>query len=135
MNNLTIANKLELTLIPGNSVIVWNPDAFDEIALIECKKNRTNITLLEDSQILDSKDMRALTDEKIPKFSIDNDVLSSLLNRSSEIMEELITLFEEAKIDIITGKKPIEYYDEVVTKAYEMGYDVLEKEANEMYAK
>lgn len=61
--------------------------------------------------------------------------IQDVLPSQGEYLEELNTLFDEAKIDIITGKKPIEYYDEVVAKAYEMGYDVLEKEANEIYGK
>lgn len=90
MNNLN--NKLELTLTPGNTVIVYNPDQFDEICLIKCKNKRTHITLLEDLNDLDSKVMAALTDTKHPEFSIDNDILASIINRSSLITEDLISL-------------------------------------------
>lgn len=128
MNNLKLADKYELALIPGKSVMIWNPDAFDEIALIECKKNRTNITLLEDSEMIDSssKVIRALKDENFPKFSIDNDVLSSLLNRSSEIMEELITLLvyyqnlNQEVVDTLMSKI------ELLSKIYSVEYIMVE---------
>lgn len=128
MNSLKLADKYELALIPGKSVMIWNPDAFDEIALIECKKNRTNITLLEDSEMIDSssKVIRALKDENFPKFSIDNDVLSSLLNRSSEIMEELITLLvyyqnlNQEVVDTLMRKI------ELLSKIYSVEYIMVE---------
>lgn len=92
MNNLTIVNSLELKLTPGYAVILCQPEEFDEVALIECKKNRTHITLLEDSENLDSKVMRAFKDEKTPKFTIDNEVLGSIVNRASATIEDLIAL-------------------------------------------
>lgn len=61
--------------------------------------------------------------------------IQDILPSESEYMEELNTLFDEAKVAIISGEKPIEYYDEVVEKAKELGYDVLFAEANEIYKK
>lgn len=92
MNDLTIVNSLELKLTPGLKVLFSNPEEFDEVALIECKKNRTQITLLDDSENLDSTVMRAFKDEETLKFSIDNEVLISIVNRSSATIEDLITL-------------------------------------------
>lgn len=92
MNNLAIVTNLELTLAPGFAVVFSNPDEFDEVALIECRKNRTEITLLEEGENLDSKAIRALKDEKIPNFSIDNEILGSIINRSSAMIEDLIAL-------------------------------------------
>lgn len=92
MSNLAIVTNLELKLTPGVAVYFSQPDEFDEIALIECRKNRTEITLLENAENLDSKAIRALKDEKIPTFSIDNEILSSIINRSSAMIEDLIAL-------------------------------------------
>lgn len=104
MNNLAIVTNLELKLTPGVAVYFSQPDEFEEIALIECKKNRTEITLLENAENLDSKAIRALKDEKIPTFSIDNEILGSIINRSSAMIEDLIALLayhQDIKQDVV----------------------------------
>lgn len=55
------------------------------------------------------------------------------LPSEQKYLAELKGLFSEAITEIITGVKPIEYYDEVVVKAKKMGYDTLVKEATEVY--
>lgn len=92
MNDLTIVNSLEQVLKPGNSAIVYQSEELDEFALIVRKNNRTHITLLDDIEKVDSKVMRAFKDEQAPTFSIDNEVLNSIINRSSTLIEDLIVL-------------------------------------------
>lgn len=52
------------------------------------------------------------------------------LSSASLYKAELTKIEEEAYIDIITGEKPIEYFDEFVKKWREAGGKVLEEEAN-----
>lgn len=56
-----------------------------------------------------------------------------VLPSQSEYLSEIQTLLDEARVAIITGEKPIDYYDEVVEQAYSMGYDILQAEATEIY--
>jgi putative aldouronate transport system substrate-binding protein len=48
-------------------------------------------------------------------------------------MDDLIELQQVAYVQIITGKKPIEYFDEFVEKWYDSGGDVMLKNAKETY--
>lgn len=60
--------------------------------------------------------------------------LIDVLPSQSEYLDEVTTLLNEAKIAIITGEKPISYYDEVMEQFNKIGGDVLTKEANELYS-
>ena len=59
--------------------------------------------------------------------------LMAPLPSSSMYSAELTKIEEEAYTDIITGEKPIEYFDEFVAKWRVAGGEVLEKEANSWY--
>ena len=48
---------------------------------------------------------------------------------------ELLRLEEDAYYSIITGAKPIAYFDEFVEKWRASGGGILEKEANEWYSR
>lgn len=47
---------------------------------------------------------------------------------------ELDKILNEGYINIITGEKPLDYFDEMVDKWYANGGDIMTKEANEIYA-
>lgn len=59
--------------------------------------------------------------------------LMAPLPSSSMYSAELTKIEEEAYTDIITGEKPIEYFDEFVAKWRAAGGEVLEKEAESWY--
>lgn len=94
METFQIVTNLKLTLTPGHSVIVCNPDSFNSFALIECKKNRTQITLLDDIKNIDSNVMAAFQDEKMSTFSIDNTILDAIVGHTSICIDDLISLLE-----------------------------------------
>lgn len=110
MYNLSLIPNFELSLTNGYSVVVYNPDHFDEIAVIKCTENRTTITLLDDEEQLQSSVMMAFQDEEPVKFSIDNDVLGAILNRSSVVIDELIALLayhqdiRQEQLDVLMEK-------------------------------
>lgn len=60
--------------------------------------------------------------------------LETALPSGAKYTAELKKLQEEAYISIITGDKPISYFDEFVTEWKKAGGELLEKEANEWYA-
>ncbi|WP_051620348.1 hypothetical protein [Paenibacillus sp. UNC451MF] len=64
---------------------------------------------------------------------ISNALLSPLAS-DGKYKEELKKIEQEAYISIITGDKPIAYFDEFVSKWKKSGGEQLEKEANEWYA-
>ena len=81
MNNndlILTATSFELSLTPGHPVILWNPDAFNDFALIECKTKRTHITL-----IADTKDLENFEDE-LAEFGLD-----FAQNEEAELTEDL----------------------------------------------
>ena len=55
------------------------------------------------------------------------------LPSENEYRTELLQLEEDAYYSIITGEKPIDYFDEFVSKWYSLGGAVLEKEARDWY--
>ncbi|WP_199613611.1 extracellular solute-binding protein [Paenibacillus alkalitolerans] len=59
--------------------------------------------------------------------------LQVALPSESMYKAELIKLRDEAYISIITGDKPIDYFEEFVEKWHQMGGEQLTKEANEWY--
>lgn len=61
--------------------------------------------------------------------------LTGALPSASKYNTELNKIRDESIISIITGDKPIEYFDEFVEKWRKAGGEQLEKEANEWYAK
>ncbi len=61
---------------------------------------------------------------------IRNEFLSALPS-GGRFFTELDKLQAEAYIDIITGSKPVDYFDEFVEKWRKSGGDILEKEANQ----
>ncbi len=54
-------------------------------------------------------------------------------NAADDFMTELNKMYDEFSADIITGAKPIEAFDEFVTKWYANGGQILTDEANELY--
>ncbi len=55
------------------------------------------------------------------------------LPSQSDYMTELNKMYDEVSMDIITGAKPIEAFDEFVTQWYANGGQILTDEANELY--
>ena len=55
------------------------------------------------------------------------------LPSGGQYLTELKKLQEEAYLEIITGKKPVDYFDEFVKTWYASGGEQLTKEANEWY--
>ncbi|SDE55887.1 putative aldouronate transport system substrate-binding protein [Paenibacillus sp. UNCCL117] len=64
---------------------------------------------------------------------ISNSLLTPLASES-KYKEELLKIEKEAFISIITGDKPISYFDEFVARWKKSGGEQLEKEANEWFA-
>lgn len=64
--------------------------------------------------------------------AVRNELLTSLPSES-RYKAELLKIRNEAYISIITGDKPVSYFDEFVKKWDQMGGEVLKKEANEWY--
>lgn len=60
--------------------------------------------------------------------------LQAALPSETKYRAELTKLRDETYISIITGDKPIDYFDEFVEKWFAMGGEQLYKEANEWYA-
>lgn len=67
----------------------------------------------------------------VPRMT--NDLLVSLPS-ASKYLSELDKLREETYVAIITGGKPVDYFDEFVKQWREMGGAQLEKEAQEWYS-
>ena len=63
-----------------------------------------------------------------------SNALLSPLPSDSKFKDELKKIEDEAFIQIITGDKPVDYFDEFVKKWKRSGGDQLTKEANEWYA-
>jgi putative aldouronate transport system substrate-binding protein len=61
--------------------------------------------------------------------------LETSLPSAGKYSTELNKMQEEAYISIITGNKPLSYFDEFVEKWKKAGGDQLDKEANEWYSK
>lgn len=81
-----------------------------------------------------SEGFRKWTEEnRLDEYGITNDLLITLPSEQKYTVE-LKKLQEEAYFQIITGLKPVDYFDEFVEKWYASGGNVLEKEANEWYA-
>ncbi|MEK3885704.1 extracellular solute-binding protein [Paenibacillus sp. PL2-23] len=70
---------------------------------------------------------------KLNENGIQNKLLTAL-ESEGKYRAELEKLQEEAYITIVTGDKPISYFDEFVEKWRKAGGEQLEKEANEWYA-
>ena len=66
------------------------------------------------------------------KYGINNELMTALPS-GGQYTTELKKLQEEAYLEIITGKKPVEYFDEFVKNWYASGGEQLTKEANEWY--
>lgn len=69
------------------------------------------------------------------KYGIENQFTKLVMPSFSKYNTDLDKLFKEAYISIITGAKPIEYFDEFVANWKKNGGDQLLKEANEHYQK
>ncbi len=67
------------------------------------------------------------------KYHISNELLVGLPSEA-KYKAELEKLVDEAYISIITGEKPVDYFDEFVRKWKNAGGEILEKEANVWYA-
>ena len=63
-----------------------------------------------------------------------NAIPSGMLPSIAKSQEELFKLTTEAYTQIIMGNKDISYFDEYVNQWRKAGGDILEKEANELYA-
>ncbi|PYI56628.1 extracellular solute-binding protein [Paenibacillus flagellatus] len=68
------------------------------------------------------------------KGGIRNELLTALPSQA-KFQAELQKLQDQAYISIITGDKPLEYFDEFVKKWKSGGGEQMEKEANEWYSK
>ena len=66
------------------------------------------------------------------KYRVYN-ALQSALPSQSQYIVELNKLEQEAYLEIITGKKPISYFDDFVVQWRKLGGEILEKEAQEWY--
>ena len=64
---------------------------------------------------------------------VQNKLLTSLPSQP-QYEAELQKLESEAFNDIITGVKPVDYFDEFIEQWYKLGWQVLEEEANEWYS-
>lgn len=62
-------------------------------------------------------------------------VVTDTLPSQADYFEECSKVLTEAKNAIITGEKPITYYDEAIKQFKALGGDILTKEANELYAR
>jgi putative aldouronate transport system substrate-binding protein len=72
--------------------------------------------------------------KNLDKYGIREELLAPLPSQG-KYQTELDKIRSEAYIAIITGDKPIEYFDEFVAKWKKAGGEALEKEANEWYSK
>lgn len=91
MDDLTIITNSDFNLKSGNSLVLYNHDS-SNLALISCKRSRTHITLIDDVDDVQSTVISALRDEELPSFSIDTDILNAIIDHSSVIIDDLITL-------------------------------------------
>ncbi len=88
---------------------------------------------LEWDKIGDESFIQWQEDNKSFEYGIRNE-LKTILPSQSRYGTDLDKLTSETYIAIITGDKPIDYFDEYVEKWRNMGGETLEKEANEWYA-
>lgn len=72
-------------------------------------------------------------DHKYDVGALRNKLIGSLPS-DAKYKAELLKMRDEAIISIITGDKPIDYFDTFVEKWYKAGGEQLTKEANEWYA-
>ena len=72
-------------------------------------------------------------ENKFDQGLIASDLLVSLPS-SGIYQTELDKMEDEAFIAIITGQKPVDYFDTFVEEYKKAGYEILEKEANEWWA-
>ncbi|QCT00906.1 extracellular solute-binding protein [Paenibacillus algicola] len=72
-------------------------------------------------------------EHKLDEGGIQNELFTAL-ESEGKYRAELDKLQDEAYISIITGDKPISYFDEFVEKWRKAGGEQLEKEANEWYS-
>lgn len=90
------------------------------------------LTVLRSPKLTKDKvrNIKFIQDIKLDKAFI-QDALNTALPSEGKYMSELIRLEDEAYVSIITGDKPIDYFEEFVKKWRAAGGSLLEKEANE----
>jgi putative aldouronate transport system substrate-binding protein len=72
-------------------------------------------------------------ENELDKYGLNSQLLAPLPS-ATKYQEELKKIQEEAFISIITGDKPLSYYDEYMTRWWNSGGKVLTEEANAWYA-
>ncbi|MGL1891276.1 MAG: hypothetical protein OCD02_06580 [Spirochaetaceae bacterium] len=72
-------------------------------------------------------------ENEMDKYGINSQLMAPLPS-AIKYQEELKKIQEEAFISIITGDKPLSYYDEYMDKWWTSGGEILSKEANAWYS-